>query len=188
MTLAEIIERLEKATGPDRELDALIDENVEFDTNGGCWLWSGKTFSTKGRERPWISRHGTRWLAHRLTYFLSTGQHPRGGFVCHHCDVPLCVRPDHLYLGDHATNMRDMTERRRFFAATQPERARNLGQIFGACNDWTAGEGNPKAKLTAEQAREIRMDRRKTKTLAEAYGVDRTTIQRIRRGSLWTAC
>ncbi|SPU44286.1 HNH endonuclease [Brevundimonas diminuta] len=166
-------------------LIARLEELTEPDLNGGCLLWSGPSFSGRGRERPYLAVDGQRWLAHRAIYYAATGVNPGEGFVCHKCDVPMCVNPRHLYLGNHKSNMADMTERRRYFAATQPDRCREAGLKAGRSNTWTRGAKNPKAKLTGEQAAAIRADNRSTKAVASDYGVDRTTIQRIRRGSLW---
>jgi hypothetical protein len=62
--------------------------------------------------------------AHRVAYALTYGSIPEGRMVCHHCDVRLCVRPDHLYLGDVRDNARDMMKRGRSLAgerATRPK-------------------------------------------------------------------
>lgn len=173
--LAELLERVKAAT--------------EFDTNGGCWLWSGPLIDHPDRmKRPRGVLHilGKRWLAHRLSFFAASGVDPGRQFVCHRCDVSLCVNPDHLYLGDHASNMRDMKSRSRYFAARQPERNAAIFAHTARQQTHSRGAGNPKAKLSAEQAAAIRSDGRKTKTIAAEYGVDRTIIQRIRRGALWT--
>ncbi len=76
----------------------------------GCWLWS----------RPgWADGYGQttfkhqRWFAHRLSYTLAVGPIPDGLFVCHHCDVRLCVRPDHLFLGTQTDNLRDASRKGR---------------------------------------------------------------------------
>ena len=45
-------------------------------------------------------------FAHRMAYRLYVGE-PGDLFVCHHCDTPLCVNPDHLFLGTATDNIRD---------------------------------------------------------------------------------
>jgi len=58
--------------------------------------------------------------AHRWAYKVSVGPIPAGLLVCHRCDVPKCVRPDHLFVGTHMDNMRDMVAKGRQRAATGP--------------------------------------------------------------------
>ena len=84
-------------------------------------------------------------------------------YVCHKCDTPLCVNPDHLFVGTHYDNMQDMVKKRRSFT----------------------GRGEDKkgvSKLTNQQADQIRkMDVSHSK-LAAMFGVSQTTISRIKRG------
>jgi hypothetical protein len=71
----------------------------------GCWIWNG--FKNKlgyGAK----SFQGKPWMAHRLMWALTRSAIPQGMFVCHTCDTPSCCNPDHLFLGDHKTNQRDM--------------------------------------------------------------------------------
>lgn len=131
----------------------------------GCWIWTGGTRSnSKGVLYP---RHWTddkkSTGAHRFSYELTHGQIPNGMYVCHRCDTPLCVNPDHLFIGTHKDNMKDMVNKKRSFA----------------------GRGELKkglAKLTNEQADEIKRLKLSQSKLGALYGVSQTTIGRIKRG------
>ena len=62
-----------------------------------------------------IKVRGRRVLVHRLAYELTYGEVPEGMKVLHRCDNPPCWRPDHLYAGTSADNMRDRSVRGRDF-------------------------------------------------------------------------
>ena len=70
----------------------------------GCWTWTS-CVNTYGYGET--AYKGKQYLAHRLSYEFCKGPIPEGLFVCHSCDNPACINPDHLWVGTHTDNMRD---------------------------------------------------------------------------------
>jgi hypothetical protein len=93
---------------------------------------------------------------HRLAWLLYRGPIPRGLHVLHKCDVRSCCNPDHLFLGTNGDNVRDKMSK-----------------------------GRHGFKLSRRQADAIRLDRRTQRAIAQDYGIDFTTVGRIKRGILW---
>lgn len=75
------------------------------DKTDGCWVWTGRPYSERGYGRFVFAGRNVR--VHRFSYEVHFGPIPIGMFVCHHCDNPLCVRPDHLFCGSNSDNMLD---------------------------------------------------------------------------------
>ena len=136
-------------------------------TPGGCWEWSG----ARDQSRYGIIRiNGKNYYTHRLSMSLA-GHDIAGLFVCHHCDNPPCVNPNHLFLGTHQDNMTDKMNKGRH--KTNP----------------LVAEKGSNAKLTNDQARAIRSEARmgiqhhkgtgNIGQLAERYNVNRSTIRNI---------
>jgi hypothetical protein len=78
----------------------------------GCWSAKG------GKQRDnyvmiWSDDHAHLLYAHRVAYELTYGPIPEGKIVCHSCDNPPCIRPDHLFLGEDIDNMRDKVHKGR---------------------------------------------------------------------------
>lgn len=84
-----------------------------------CWIWTG--FKDKGYGRMgWKTPKGYRSIpASRISYMLFRGEIPEGMFVCHKCDNPPCVNPDHLFLGSSKENTHDMVKKGRCKAGWQ---------------------------------------------------------------------
>ncbi len=135
----------------------------------GCWEWN-LALNPNGYGKVQIKRagHVVAIAAHRISYELMIGQIPAGLCVCHHCDNPACVRPDHLFLGTQMDNMKDMQAK---------------GRSSGA-----VGELNPHAKLNADSVRAIRLrlaNGEGRESLAREFGVKNWAIRRIELGRTW---
>ena len=152
---------------------------VNKETTSGCWEWQ----AAKSRYGYGVFRVTTRtgMLAHRYSFWLATGTSPKGLFVCHHCDNPPCVRPDHLFLGTQADNMKDMKEKGRQNRPTSFQQQSGERRARGSR---TGG-----AILTEEDVRNIKRAwsfRKYTyQMLANDYGVAKGTIKQIMNGRTW---
>lgn len=127
-----------------------------------CWLWTGRVGST-GYGRITVTANGRAQdeNAHRVSFRLAGHSTPPGFHVCHHCDTPLCVNPDHLFLGTNIENIADRDSKGR----------------------QSRGEGRPQSKLTEEAVMEIRRryatGRQCQRYLARLFGVAQNTISHV---------
>jgi hypothetical protein len=78
---------------------------------GTCWIWSGHA-NNKGYGEFNAGNHVIEYT-HRFSWILRFGSIPEGQHVLHRCDTPLCVNPEHLFLGTHGDNMKDMARKGR---------------------------------------------------------------------------
>lgn len=91
---------------------------VKVDATEYCWEWTGsKGADGYGRFRA-VAGESTQG-AHRVAYALIHGDFDQDRHVCHKCDNPGCVNPNHLFLGDHAGNMLDKHAKGRCIIGSQ---------------------------------------------------------------------
>lgn len=169
----------------------------------GCWRFSGKPGSDGYGK---LKTNGTTVRAHRAYYTAYVGLVPDNLWVLHHCDNPMCVNPEHLYVGTQLDNERDKDARGRRAPSpsvacpeTLPRGAEH--PRFGkgmppssATALLAANKGRPlsaahKTKLSpldGAQVLAIRKDARSQRAIAKDYGVTQMTVSRIKRGLRWT--
>lgn len=127
----------------------------------GCWEWLGHkvrdgygAFRFNGKDRR----------AHRVSFMLFKGEVPDDIDVLHTCDNSGCVNPEHLFLGDHSTNMKDM---------------------YAKARRHNKGTSNPNVQLAEEDIINIRASTLSGKELATLYDVSPTNIRHIRKRKTW---
>lgn len=134
----------------------------------GCWLWTGAV-NPKGYGHLRFNRKDL--IASRASWTAHRGPVPDGLLVLHRCDVPLCINPDHLFLGTHRDNVADMDAKGRRVVVVQ------------------RGESNCKAKLDVHQVRRLREEfacGASKSALSRKYGVNRQAIKHAVEGVTWS--
>jgi hypothetical protein len=86
-----------------------FDANYIPEPNSGCWLWLGSAYPDHPGKplRPKMFFGDRRVYAHRFSYERFKGPIPAGLQVCHRCNTPMCVNPEHLYAGTAKENIGD---------------------------------------------------------------------------------
>lgn len=136
-----------------------IESKIAPDLNSGCWLWAGAVYP---RGYGKIVDGGRDRRAHRVSWEVYRGPIPLGLNVCHRCDTPACVNPDHLFLGTQADNVADCKAK---------------GRVYDR-----SGRRNPRAAVTADEVEAIRRDPRPQKRIAASFRIGQSTVSRIKRG------
>ena len=136
-------------------------ENIKI--KNSCWIWQKSCFHDGYGQTSLL---GKKMRAHRLSYFLFMGVDPGKLYVCHHCDNPKCINPDHMFLGTYEENMQDCKNKNRM----------------------VKGERQVRSKLKQSQIIEIKEMVRNgiyQKDIAKIYGVTQANISCIMRQISW---
>lgn len=126
---------------------------AKVDKTDGCWLWTGalRNKSGYGNYRGMV--------ASRVAWTLVRGEIPDGKFVLHKCDNPLCVNPEHLFIGTKADNAIDMMMKDRH------PRKLSKDSVF--------------------EIRELHKNGTAQRALASKYGVSPSLVCRVVSGKQW---
>lgn len=140
-------------------------KNVRMGDEDECWEWTSTMSHGYGKMRV----QGQQARAHRISYKLANDRNIVGQLVLHHCDNPICVNPNHLYLGSQQDNLADAIDRDRINPPT--------------------GEDHPSAKLTEAEVAEIKRclaSGEVQRDIAKEYGVREMQISRIKHEKNWS--
>lgn len=129
----------------------------------GCWIWKGCT-TRDGYGVMGIGRKQVR--SHRASYEAFKGEIPAGMLVCHSCDNPLCVNPDHLFAGTPKQNTQDMIKKGRKASRTDAEH--HMTKI---------------SHVQRDEIRAMRSGGSTLKAIADCFGVSFKTISAITTGA-----
>lgn len=145
---------------------------VAIGSDGTCWRWIG---AISGGKYGMFGMPGGNIRAHRAAFMLFRGPIPEGMSVCHHCDNPWCVNPDHLFTGTQKDNVADCISKGRNSAPP--------------VSDWR-GRTKPHhwQRLTPAQALEILTRVRAgelQERIAADYGISSRTVSKIKLGQRW---
>jgi hypothetical protein len=145
-----------------------FNKHYSLDKKSGCWLWTGyKLHPTKANPHGYrygrININSKPMLAHRVAWIATYGEIPEGMCVCHKCDVPACVNPDHLFLGTRSDNIKDSVNKGRF----------------------CIGERAWKSVISENDVREIISSPKSTRALSKMYGIDAGQVSRIKQRKAW---
>lgn len=136
-------------------------------SENGCWEWTAG-LNDMGYGKINLGRRGAGVeRAHRVSYMLYKGEHPKNMDVCHSCDNRKCVNPDHLFLGTAKDNMQD---------------AKRKGRL-------PRGHARPNATLPLQTLRKIREMASQGFTYREigaAVGKGHGYVGNILRGKMWS--
>lgn len=146
-----------------------------------CWIWIG---ALNSRGYGSFLFNGKITSAHRYSYEQYKGEIPEGLFVCHSCDNPRCVNPDHLWIGTHSENMKDMISKDRQGYPMRTQTHCRRGHEFAVVGVKTFTRSNGKVERYCKECKRISDAKRRGKNLEymrEYNARNREELSRKRR-------
>jgi hypothetical protein len=158
-----------------------ISSRSKLSNTSDCIEWSlSKDKNGYGKTKL----NGKSMQAHRLAWIAYNGDIPHNLLVCHSCDNPSCINPNHLFLGTSQDNMTDKMKKGRYRG----------GPIFWNSNNGNSGNHryygslHHNAKLADDKIPIIKdmIDKGYSCVyIAKSYGVSDVVIGRIKHGLAW---
>lgn len=138
------------------------------ESEDGCWEWTGYV----QHGHPYFIRKPHRVTARRAMYELSVAPIPEQRKLLCKCENPLCINPAHMKVVKAGAILKKAYKEGKL--STYAKRVKI-----------STYQREHNAKLTLEQAREIRESPNKQEYLATVYGVSRGYISHIKSGRKW---
>jgi len=144
---------------------------IPLDLND-CWIWNGWTDRDGYGKFGFIDDNGIRQMynTHRFSYECYNGQIPEELLVCHDCDNPPCINPNHLFCGTQNDNIQDKVQKGRSIV--------------------NVGEDNPMCYHTSNEIQNILDDIVSGKytsvnMICNDFDINNQTVHEILRGEAW---